>query len=110
MRRYPSPRGPVSSSLASGVKIMPGLIVLTRAPRLPHTRYRRIASRRGPQKANVAVQHSMPIAIWHMGTNGCLYDDPGADYFSRLHPDRAKKRAINQLEAMGYQVTLTHAS
>jgi hypothetical protein len=50
------------------------------------------------------------IAIWHMGTNGCLYDDPGADYFNRLHPERAKKRAINQLEAMGYQVTFTHAS
>ena len=44
------------------------------------------------------------------GTNGCLYDDPGADYFNRLHPGRAKKRAIHQLEAMGYNVTLTHAS
>src|SRR3954471_1211599 len=31
MRRYPSPRGPVSSSVASGVKMMPGLIVLIRA-------------------------------------------------------------------------------
>jgi hypothetical protein len=57
-------------------------------------RYRRIAARRGPQKANVAIQHSMLIAIWHMGTNGCLYGDPGADYFHRLDPDRAKKRAI----------------
>ena len=73
-------------------------------------RYRRIASRRGPQKANVAIQHSMLIAIWHMGTTGTLYDDPGADYFARLHPDRAKKRAIHQLEAMGYHVTLDHAS
>src|SRR3954466_16265953 len=35
MRRYPSPRGPVSSSLASGVMMMPGLIALIRAPRLP---------------------------------------------------------------------------
>jgi hypothetical protein len=52
----------------------------------------------------------MLIAIWHMGTNGCRYNDPGADYFNRLHPERAKKRAINQLEAMGYQVTLTHTS
>ncbi len=73
-------------------------------------RYRRIASRRGPQKANVAIQHPMLIAIWHMGTTGTLYDDPGADYFARLHPDRAKKRAIHQLEAMGYHVTLDHAS
>lgn len=73
-------------------------------------RYRRIASRRGPQKANVAIQHSMLIAIWHMGTTGALYDDPGADYFTRLHPDRAKKRAIGQLQAMGYHVTLDKVS
>lgn len=73
-------------------------------------RYRRIAARRGPQKANVAIQRSMLIAIWQMGTNGCLYNDPGADYFTRLHPDRAKTRAIQQLQAMGYQVTLTHTS
>jgi len=69
-------------------------------------RYRRIASRRGPQKANVAIQHSMLTAIWHMGRTGTLYDDPGADYFTRLHPDRAKNRALHQLEAMGYRVTL----
>lgn len=73
-------------------------------------RYRRIAARRGPQKANVAIQHSMLVAIWHMATNGCLYDDPGADYFTRINPDRAKKRAIHQLEAMGYEVTLNTAS
>src|SRR3954451_14685938 len=40
MRRYPSPRGPVSSSVASGVKMMPGLMVLIRAPRLPSERPR----------------------------------------------------------------------
>ena len=73
-------------------------------------RYRRIATRRGPQKANVAIQHSMLTAIWHMGTTGTLYDDPGGDYFTRLHPDRAKNRAIHQLEAMGYRVTLDHAN
>jgi transposase len=80
----------------------------------PHTyygaRYRRIASRRGPHKANVAIQHSMLIAIWHMGTTGTLYDDPGANYFARLNPNRAKTRAIQQLEAMGYRVTLDQVS
>jgi len=35
MRRYPAPRGPVSSSLAKGVMMMPGLMVLIRAPRFP---------------------------------------------------------------------------
>ncbi len=36
MRRYPSPRGPARSSRARGVEMMPGLIALIRAPRLPH--------------------------------------------------------------------------
>jgi hypothetical protein len=71
---------------------------------------RRIAQRRGPQKAIVAIQHSMLIGIWHMGTQGRFYDDPGADYFNRLNSGRARKRAISQLEAMGYHVNLTHAT
>ena len=60
----------------------------------PHTylgaRYRRIATRRGPQKANVAIQHSILTVIWHLGRDGTIYDDPGADYFTRLHPDQTK--------------------
>jgi len=72
-------------------------------------RYRRIATRRGPMKANVAIQHKMLTIIWHMGTTGTLYEEPGADFYSRLHPDRAKNRALHQLEAMGYQVTLDRA-
>jgi len=72
----------------------------------PHTylgaRYRRIATRRGPMKANVAIQHSMLIAIWHMGTTGTLYDDPGADYLTRLHPDRAKNRRVIMKRKVDY--------
>lgn len=69
-------------------------------------RYRRIASRRGPMKANVAIQRTILVTIWHMAHAGALYEDPGADYYTRLHPDRAKRRALHQLEAMGYHVTL----
>ncbi|MEZ2391741.1 hypothetical protein AB6813_19770 [bacterium RCC_150] len=36
--------------------------------------------------------------------------DPGADYFTRRAPARAKARAIGQLEALGYQVTITPAN
>ncbi|MEV0804684.1 IS110 family transposase [Kribbella sp. NPDC050281] len=72
-------------------------------------RYRRIASRRGPKKANVAIQHSMLTAIWHMATTGTLYTDPGADYYTRLNPERTRTRAIRQLQAMGYRVTLDTA-
>lgn len=69
-------------------------------------RYRRIASRRGPVRAVVAIEHSMLVAIWHMLTTGAFYDDPGGDYFTRLDPNKTKSRAVDQLERMGYAVTL----
>ena len=70
-------------------------------------KHRRIAARRGPVKAIVAVEHAMLIAIWHMLTDNHEYHDPGGDYFTRRDPDRARRRAIDQLRAIGYDVTLT---
>jgi transposase len=72
-------------------------------------KYRRIATRRGPLKALVALERAMLVTIWHMALTGALYDDPGGDYFTRLHPERTKQRAINQLANMGYRVTLDAA-
>ncbi len=69
-------------------------------------KYRRIASRRGPLKAIVALEHAMLIAIWNMITNGVFYHEPGADFYTRLNPDKAKNRALDQLRKMGYAVTL----
>jgi transposase len=69
-------------------------------------KYRRIASRRGPIKAVVAVEHAILIAIWNMVTNGVFYDDLGGDYYTKLNPDQTKQRALNQLRQMGYEVTL----
>jgi transposase len=65
-----------------------------------NARYRRIAMRRGPQKANVAIQHALLVTIWTMGTTGAAYDDPGSDYYTRRRPEQAKQRAIHKLEAM----------
>jgi hypothetical protein len=73
-------------------------------------RYRRIAARRGPQKANVAIQRKMLTTIWHMTRDGTFYDDPGGDFYTKLRPERARNRAVHQLQAMGYRVTLTPAS
>ena len=69
-------------------------------------KYRRIASRRGPVKAIVAVEHAMLIAVWNMLSTGTTYVDPGDDFYTRLNPDRAKNRALDQLRRMGYDVTL----
>jgi transposase len=69
-------------------------------------KYRRVKSRRGPMKALVAVEHSILIAVWHMLTNGEIYTDPGADYFARRRPAKTAAHAVQQLEALGYIVTL----
>jgi len=69
-------------------------------------KYKRIAARRGPMKALVAVEHSMLVAAWNMLVNGDFYRDPGADYFTTRKPGQARARALRQLEALGYRVTL----
>jgi len=69
-------------------------------------KYRRIAARRGPIKAVVAVEHAMLNAIWHMNTNGVFSSDPGGDFYTRRNPDKTKQRALDQLRQMGYAVTL----
>jgi transposase len=42
-----------------------------------------------------------------MITNGVCYHEPGGDFYTRLNPDKAKNRALDQLRKMGYAVTLT---
>jgi transposase len=69
-------------------------------------KYRRIAARRGPIKAIVAVEHAMLIAIWNMLQTGTVFIDPGGDFFTKRTPDKAKSRAIEQLQSLGYTVTL----
>jgi transposase len=73
-------------------------------------KYRRIAARRGPKKALVAVEHALLTAIWTMAHTGALYDDPGADYFTRRDPERLKRHALSQLQHLGYDVTLNPAA
>jgi len=73
-------------------------------------RYRRLAARRGKSKALVATQHSILVAIWNMAQTGALYDDLGADHYTRIQPTRTKRRAIRQLQELGYTVTLQPAS
>jgi transposase len=71
--------------------------------------YARIARRRGPNKAAVAVAHSMLDTVWHLLTTGALYQDPGADYYERWHdPDAEAKRLKRRIEALGYDVILNH--
>ena len=69
-------------------------------------KYRRIASRRGPIKSVVALEHATLVAVWNMLETGETYHDPGGDYFTRRDPERSKRRALEQLQHLGFTVTL----
>jgi transposase len=66
----------------------------------------RLARRIGKKKAAVAVGHSILVICWHLLTNDCDYTDLGGDYFTRRNPDRQRDRLIQQLNSLGYRVTL----
>jgi transposase len=70
--------------------------------------YRQIAKRRGPNKAAVAVAHSLCDLLWHMLSTGECFHDLGDDYFQRRRdPEREAHRLVSQLEQLGFHVALT---
>jgi transposase len=69
-------------------------------------RYKRLTARRGPLKALVAIEHSIITAIWHMLTDNQPYQELGGTHFTQRDPERATRWAINQLNQLGYTVTL----
>jgi hypothetical protein len=69
----------------------------------------RLARRIGKKKAAVAVGHSILVIAWHLLTDDADYADLGGDYFVKRDAQRARSRAIGQLEALGYRVTLEAA-
>jgi transposase len=75
-------------------------------------RYRRIARRRGKNKAIVAVGRSILVIIWHLLSDPqAQFTDLGSDFYDkRLDPERRKRTYIHQLEALGYKVTIEPAA
>lgn len=72
--------------------------------------YRRLAKRRGPRRAVVAVAHALLVIIYHMLKTNTPYEDLGPDYFDRLDPDRLTKQLVKRLERLGHKVILDPAA
>ena len=70
----------------------------------------RLARRIGKKKAAMAVGHSILVICWYLLDGDCDYHDLGGDFFIRRDSDRARQRAVAQLQALGYQVTLQPAA
>jgi transposase len=69
--------------------------------------YRRLAARRGKQRAAVAVGHSLLVTGYHLITRNQTYQDLGANYFDERDREGVKRRALHRLEQLGFQVQLT---
>lgn len=69
--------------------------------------YARLRGRRGAGRATVAVAHSILVAAYHILERATPYEDLGADWFIRRRsPERHARTLVNQLEALGFDVTL----
>jgi hypothetical protein len=66
--------------------------------------YRRIAARRGRQRALVGVMHKLAVAVWRILRHKTRYQDLGADYFTRRDPERAMRRMTKEANRLGLTV------
>jgi transposase len=63
-----------------------------------------------PNKATVAVAHSILFAAWHMLSTGQTYTDLGADYLSTRNRDAEVRHLIKRLQNLGPHVEVALAA
>jgi transposase len=84
-----------------------GAVRASRAkPKFFAARYKRLASRRGPKRAAMAVAHSMLVSIYHMLRDGTHYEDLGSTHWDERHRQSVAQRSVRRLEQLGYRVTV----
>ena len=68
---------------------------------------RRLSARRGRKRAIVAVGHTILVIAYHLLARGTAYDDLGALHFDARDAEHVKRRSVQRLEGLGYEVVLT---
>ena len=72
--------------------------------------YRRIAARRGGNRAAVAVGHTILVIAYHILKKREPYKELGVDYFDQRKKDAVVNNAVRRLMALGYKVTVEAAA
>jgi transposase len=93
-----------------GTLIQAGLGAMRTRGSMLQARYHRVKRHRGHKKAIVAVGHQILEIAYYVMRDGVTYHELGADYFTRRHQERAVRRHVKQLEALGFQVTIEKAA
>ena len=68
--------------------------------------YRRIAARRGVNRAAVAAGHAILKICYYIIRDRSHYRDLGADYFNKLNKQEIVRRTVKRIESLGFKVTL----
>jgi len=68
--------------------------------------FRHIRSRKGEQKANMALAHQLLIIIFHVIEDGTVYSELGASYQDQRDKPKLARRLIERLGKLGFYVTL----
>ena len=68
--------------------------------------YRRLASRRGKNRAIVAVGHTILVAAYYILKDEVEYHDLGSDHFDQLRRERTVANLVSRLQRLGYRVAL----
>lgn len=69
--------------------------------------YRRLAAKRGPKRAIIAVAHSILSSAYTMLKHGTPYQELGSAYFDKRDSRAALRRAVARINRLGYEVSLT---
>src|SRR3990172_7191497 len=70
------------------------------------SQYHRLASRRGKNKATIAVAHSILVITYHLLRRQQDYADIGPNYFDQRNQNKVRRVLVHRLESMGYKVTV----
>lgn len=72
--------------------------------------FRRLAARRGKQRAIVAVAHSILVSVFYILKRNEPYREAGGNYFEQLNPTALRRYLVKRLERLGHKVILEPAA
>lgn len=67
--------------------------------------YRRLATRRGGNRAAIAVAHTILVTAYYLLQRRCTYQELGGNYFDEREREATVRRLSRRLERLGYSIT-----
>ena len=75
-----------------------------------HAQFRRLAARRGRNRAALAVAHTLVVISFHILAKHEPYRELGVQHFDARDALRVQRQLVHRLERLGYRVSLERAA